>query len=149
MKQAPEGGYGLDDDPDRIDLDVVCGFLANEAYWSKGRPRRLIEKTFHEATRVVGLYGPDGATVGYCRAVSDEVVFAYLCDVFVLEPHRGRGLGRELVREMVDGSPLRDLRWLLGTVDAHDMYRELGFREPSFRIMERPGPNFETDPTAE
>ncbi len=149
MKQAPEGGYGLDDDPDRIDLDVVCDFLANEAYWSKGRPRRLIEKTFHEATRVVGLYGPDGATVGYCRAVSDEVVFAYLCDVFVLEPHRGRGLGRELVREMVDGSPLRDLRWLLGTVDAHDMYRELGFREPSFRIMERPGPNFETDPTAE
>ncbi len=128
---------------------MVCRFLAEVAYWSKGRPRELIEKTVREATRVVGLYAPDGATVGYCRAASDEVVFAYLCDVFVLEGHRGRGLGKRLVREMVDGSPLKDLRWLLGTADAHEMYRELGFREPSFRIMERPGPKFADDPPPE
>ena len=149
VKRELEGGYELDDDPGRVDLDVVCEFLGNEAYWSKGLSRELIEKTFREASRVVGLYGPDGSTVGYCRAASDEVVFAYLCDVFVLEEHRGRGLGRELVREMVDGSPMKDLRWLLGTVDAHEMYRELGFRKPSFRIMERPGPKFAADPPPE
>lgn len=149
VKHELEGGYELDDDPTRIDLDVVCDFLGKEAYWSKGRSRSLIEKTFREAARVVGLYAPDGSTVGYCRAASDEVVFAYLCDVFVLESHRGRGLGRELVREMVDGSPLKGLRWLLGTVDAHDMYRELGFQKPSFRIMERPGPKFTGDPQPE
>jgi GNAT superfamily N-acetyltransferase len=149
MKRELKGGYQLDDDPGRVDLDVVCRFLGEEAYWSKGRPRDLIEKTFHEASRVLGLYAPDGSTVGYCRAASDEVVFAYLCDVFVLEEHRGRGLGKELVREMIDGSPLRDLRWLLGTADAHEMYRELGFRKPSFRIMERPGPKFADDPLSE
>lgn len=146
MKRELDGGYELDDDPARVDLEVVCDFLAGEAYWSKGRPRELIEKTFREASRVVGLYAPDGSMAGYCRAASDEVVFAYLCDVFVLDGHRGRGLGKELVREMVDASPLKDLRWLLGTVDAHGMYRELGFREPSFRIMERPGPNFTDNP---
>jgi ribosomal protein S18 acetylase RimI-like enzyme len=149
MKRELEAGYELDDDPTRVDLDVVCEFLAVEAYWSKGRPRELIEKTFHEASRVLGLYAADGSTVGYCRAASDEVVFAYLCDVFVLKEHRGRGLGKELVREMVDGSPLKDLRWLLGTADAHGMYRELGFRKPSFRIMERPGPKFADDPPSE
>lgn len=149
MNRTLGQGYELDDDPARVDLDVVTDFLANEAYWSKGRSRDLIEKTFHEASRVVGLYAPDRSMVGYCRAASDEVVFAYLCDVFVLEAHRGRGLGKELVREMVDGSPLRDLRWLLGTADAHDMYRELGFRKPSFRIMERPGPKFAGDPPSE
>ncbi|MBN8867906.1 MAG: GNAT family N-acetyltransferase [Solirubrobacterales bacterium] len=149
MKRELAAGYELDDDPTRVDLDVVCRFLGEEAYWSKGRSRELIEKTFHGASRVVGLFAPDGSTVGYCRAHSDEVVFAYLCDVFVLEEHRGRGLGKELVREMVDGSPLRELRWLLGTADAHEMYRELGFRKPSFRIMERPGPKFADDPPSE
>jgi len=149
VKRELPGGYELDDDPARVDLDVVCDFLIDEAYWSKGRPRELVEKTFREASRVVGVYAPDGSTVGFCRAASDEVVFAYLCDVFVLDEHRGRGLGKALVREMVDGSPLKDLRWLLGTADAHEMYRELGFRKPSFRIMERPGPKFAGDPPSE
>ena len=149
VKRELESGYELDDDPGRVDLDVVVDFLSNQAYWSKGRSRELIEKTFWEASRVVGLYASDGSTVGYCRAASDEVVFAYLCDVFVLEEHRGRGLGKDLVREMVDSGPLTELRWLLGTADAHDMYREFGFRKPSFRIMERPGPKFADDPPSE
>lgn len=149
VERRLEDGYVLDDDRSRVDLDVVCDFLSGEAYWSRGRPRELIEKTFREASRIVAVYAPDGATVGYCRAASDEVVFAYLCDVFVLEEHRGHGLGRELVREMVDVGPLRDLRWLLGTADAHELYREFGFQKPSFRIMERPGPKFAGDPPVE
>jgi GNAT superfamily N-acetyltransferase len=150
MKRELADGYELDDDPGRVDLEVVVDFLANEAYWSRGRSRDLIVKTFREASRIVGLYAPDGSTVGYCRASSDEVVYVYLCDVFVLEEHRGRGLGREMVREMVDGSDLlRDLRWLLGTADAHGLYREFGFQKPSFRIMERPGPKFAGDPPPE
>jgi len=149
VRRRLDSGYELDDDPGRVDLDVVCDFLANEAYWSRGRPRELIEKTFHEASRVVAVYADGGELVGYCRAASDEVVFAYLCDVFVLKGHRGHGLGKEMVREMVDGGELSDLRWLLGTADAHGLYRELGFRKPSFRIMERPGPKFAGDPPPE
>ena len=149
MRRQLDHGYELDDDPARIDEDVVCRFLIEDSYWAKGRPRDLVVKTIREASRVVGLYGGDGAMVGYCRAASDEVVFAYLCDVFVLDGHRGKGLGKEIVREAVDNGPLADLRWLLGTGDAHEMYREFGFRKPSFRIMERPGPKFAGDPPSE
>jgi len=143
VKRRLGGGYELDDDPGRVDLDVVCRYLSEDSYWARGRPRDQIVKTFEGAARVVGAYDSDGNTVGYGRATSDEVVFAYLCDIFVLDEHHGHGIGTELVREIVDNGPLRDLRWLLGTGDAHDFYRGFGFREPSFRIMERPGPKFD------
>ena len=90
-----------------------------------------------QATRVVGLYH-QGAQVGFCRAVSDGVSFAYLADVYVLPDHRGRGLGEELVREMVEGSGW-NVRWLLHTGDAHALYRRFGFGDPSPRVMERGG----------
>ena len=149
MKRQLADGYELDDDRNRIDEEVVYRFLSEESYWALGRSREDVLKTIHGASIVVGAYDPEGAMVGYARAASDEVVFAYLCDVFVLDGHRGRGIGKEVVREVIDNGPHPDLRWLLGTGDAHEMYREFGFRKPSFRIMERPGPKFADDPPSE
>jgi GNAT superfamily N-acetyltransferase len=60
--------------------------------------------------------------------------------VYVLPEYRGRGLGSELVREVVEGGPYADLRWVLHTRDAHDLYRKVGFSEPSNRVMERGAP---------
>jgi len=88
-----------------------------------------------EASRVVGLYH-DGLQVGFCRAVTDRVSFAYLADVYVLAEHRGRGLGEGLVREMVEASGW-SVRWLLHTGDGHGLYQKFGFTEPSPRVMER------------
>ena len=87
--------------------------------------------------RVLGLYN-DGALVGYCRAVSDGAVHAYLADVYVLEEHRGKGLGEAMVREMVDSGELAHARWMLHTGDMQPLYRKLGFGAPSERAMERP-----------
>jgi GNAT superfamily N-acetyltransferase len=126
----------LDDDPDRIDVDAVHDFLSNHAYWAKGRPRETVERTVREASRVVGLYA-DGSQIGFARAFTDGVAAVYLADVYVLPGHRGRGLGVELVREMVEGSPWTDRKWLLHTRDAHDLYRRFGFGAPSERVMER------------
>jgi GNAT superfamily N-acetyltransferase len=80
----------------------------------------------------------DGEQVGFARAVSDGVAVAYLADVFVLPEWQGRGLGTALVREVVDGGPLAQLRWLLHTRDAHAVYARLGFGAPGERLMERP-----------
>jgi ribosomal protein S18 acetylase RimI-like enzyme len=130
------GGFELDDDPERIDVDAVHGFLCNEAYWARGRPRETVARLIREADRVVGVYA-DGRQIGFARAFTDGVAIAYLADVYVLPEFRGRGLGVELVREMVENGPYADVKWLLHTTDAHDLYRKIGFGEPSEKVLER------------
>ena len=138
MRLELRGGYELDDDRARIDVDVVHDFLANHSYWAAGRPRETVEQLVSEAQRVVGLYAAD-AQVGFARTVSDGVAFAYLADVYVLPEHRGRGLGFELVRFTVETGPFARLKWLLHTADMHALYCcKLGFGAPSDRLMERP-----------
>jgi GNAT superfamily N-acetyltransferase len=137
MRRELEGGYELDDDRDRVDVGVVHAYLSGESYWAKGRARPEVERLVAEATRVVGLYAPGGEQVGFSRVVSDDAVFAYLADVFVLEPHQGRGLGLEMVREIVDNGPQAGLRWLLGTKDAQDLYAQVGFGPVSEIMLER------------
>ncbi|MEA2521160.1 MAG: hypothetical protein QOI81_806 [Actinomycetota bacterium] len=133
------GGYELDDDPSRIDEEVVWRFLSEESYWAEGRSRELTSRLIQEASRVVGLYSPDGATVGFCRVLSDGATMAHLFDVFVLPEHRGRGLGVELVREAVELGPHADLPFFLGSLDGQGLYRKFGFDVPNERQMMRPG----------
>ena len=137
MKRGLPGGYELDDDRDRIDVDETHRFLSTEAYWAKGRPREVVASLVRDASRVVGLYH-GGAQVGFARVVTDGTAIAYLADVYVLPDHRGRGLGLELVREAVDNGPFADTRWILHTDDAHELYGRLGFGPPSAMLMERP-----------
>ena len=136
MKRALPGGFELDDDPARVDLDAVWAFLSTEAYWGRERSRNEVQRQIGEASRVIGLYR-EGRQVGFARVLSDGRI-AYLADVYVLAEHRGRGLGVELVREAVDDGPQRDLRWLLHTRDAHGLYEKFGFGPPSDRVLERP-----------
>jgi GNAT superfamily N-acetyltransferase len=134
-------GYELDDDPSRVDIDTVHRYLSEKSYWAKGRPRQEVQRLVEEATRVVGIYASDGSQVACCRVASDGAAFAFLGDVFVLEGHRERGLGREMVAEAVERGPQSNLRWFLGTDDAHGLYAGYGFGRPSERIMERPPPD--------
>lgn len=137
MRRELADGYELDDDAGRVDIDAVHAFISGESYWAQGRSRALVERLVWEATRVVGLY-KDGAQVGFSRAATDGATVVYLADVYVLAEHRGRGLGLELVREMVENGPLADRTWLLHTRDMHPLYAKLGFGPPGDRLMERP-----------
>jgi GNAT superfamily N-acetyltransferase len=132
-----EGGLELDDDKARVDTAEVYRFLADESYWARGRPRETVERLIREASRVVGLYEGD-RQIGFCRAFTDGVAIVYLADVYVLPEYRGRGLGEELVREMVENGPYASLKWLLHTEDMHPLYRKFGFAEPNYKVLERP-----------
>jgi GNAT superfamily N-acetyltransferase len=134
-----DDGYEFDDDPARIDLDAVWAYLSADAYWGRWRAREHVERQLATAWRLVGVYSPSGAQVGFARAVSDGVALAYLADVYVLDAHRGRGLGTDLVRVMVEDGPGRDFRWLLHTDDAHALYGKFGFAPPDGTYLERPG----------
>ena len=141
MREAHEG-YELDDDPTRVDVDTVWGYLSTEAYWGRFRTRDDLAAQLASAWRVVGAYdAATGAQVGFARAMSDGVALAYLADVFVLEAHRGHGLGHALLRVMVDEGPGGHFRWLLHTDDAHGLYAGHGFRPADRTAMERPRPS--------
>jgi GNAT superfamily N-acetyltransferase len=136
VKRELGDGIELDDDKARIDRAEVHRFLSEVSYWAKGRPRETQDGLIENAARVVGLYDGD-RQIGFCRAATDGTSFVYLADVYVLEEYRGRGLGEALVREMVEGSELAELRWLLHTTNMHPLYRKLGFAEPDYKLMER------------
>jgi GNAT superfamily N-acetyltransferase len=130
-------GLQLDDDRSRIDVAEVHRFLSEDAYWAIGRPRETVERLVDEASRVVGLYDGD-RQIGFCRAFTDGLVVAYLADVYIVPEYRGRGLGEELVREMVENGPFAGVRWILHTEDMHGLYRKVGFAEPNYKVLERP-----------
>jgi GNAT superfamily N-acetyltransferase len=117
----------ISDDPADVDLAVVHEFLRS-SYWARGIPRETVARgvahslpfsLFHRSRQV-----------GFARAISDRATFAYLADVFVIEEHRGLGLGAWLVETMLAHPELSGLRrWLLVTRDAHGLYRKLGFTD--------------------
>jgi len=120
------GEFVISTDPARLDLDVIHGFLTN-CYWAKGIPLDVVARSI-ENSLCFGVYDGSGAQVGFARAVSDLATVAYLGDVFVLESHRGRGLGKWLMECIMQHPGLQNLRrWILLTRDAHGLYSQFGF----------------------
>jgi N-acetyltransferase len=134
--RATMGEYEIDDDPARVDVAAAISFLTTEAYWGRWRGGEDISRQIAAAWRVVGAYDRSGAMIGFARASSDEGT-AYLADVYVLPGHRGTGLGKAIVRAMVEDGPGSGWRWMLHTSDAHGLYRQFGFTRPNGRYLER------------
>ena len=133
------GKYEFDDNPGRVDKNAVWEFLSTQAYWGRYRTRADFEAQLASAWRVVGVYDTAGGRqVGFARAVSDGVAYAYLADVYVVPDARGAGLGKELVETMVDRGPGTSFRWTLHTADAQGLYQQYGFAVPDGGWLERP-----------
>jgi GNAT superfamily N-acetyltransferase len=133
IREWTRGEYTISSDRQRLDIDVIHGFLS-ASYWAQGRTRERVTQSI-EHSLPFGLYHGE-EQVGFARVLTDYVVLAFLADVFVLESHRGKGLGRWLVEVVTDLPELRPIRrWLLGTRDAHDLYRQFGFVEPKPNVL--------------
>jgi GNAT superfamily N-acetyltransferase len=138
--ESRRGEYAISTDRERLDVGVVHRFLSEEAYWSPGVAREVVERSI-ENSLCFGLYHGE-SQVGFARVVTDRAAVAYLADVFVLPGHRGRGLGKWLVETVLAHPDLAGLRrFFLGTADAHALYERYGFRpvDPG-RMMERGAP---------
>ena len=132
------GDFLISTDQARLDLDLIHGFLANASYWAKGIPRDVLARSI-EHSLCFGIYDGKGAQVGFARVISDFATYAYIADVFVLESHRGRGLGKSLMECILQHPALQGLRrWNLTTRDAHALYSQSGFKPLKFpeRYME-------------
>lgn len=135
---AVRDGYVVSNDPGRLDREAIWRYLRT-SYWSPGIARDVVERAIDNSSLVFGLYAPQGAQAGFARVVTDRARFAWLADVFVLEEHRGRGLGVWLVETVVAHPDLAGLRFVLATADAHGLYERFGFGPvDAARMMERP-----------
>lgn len=133
----------LSDDPARIDLDRVHGWLAS-SYWTPGIAREQVERQ-NAGSHCLGAYHPEHGQIGFARVISDRASFAWLADVWVDEEVRGQGIGRRMVSWFVDHPGYATVRrFALTTADAHGVYAALGFTplmRPE-RLMERLSPQF-------
>jgi GNAT superfamily N-acetyltransferase len=118
-------GYTISSDKSRLDVALIHDYLSRRSYWAEGRPLEVVRRSI-EHSLCFGVYGPDGQ-VGFARVVTDCATFAWLADVFILEEHRGRGLGKWLIETAVAHPDLQGLKlFLLATRDAHELYRRYG-----------------------
>jgi len=136
------GEFLISTSHERLSLDVIHGFLT-DCYWANGIPREVVLRSIEHAL-CFGVYDGKGAQIGFARVISDFATIAYLGDVFVLETHRGRGLGKWLMECIIQHPALQNLRrWILTTRDAHGLYSQVGFapvKAPE-RFMERHRPD--------
>ncbi len=141
------GDYTISTDRAKLDLDVIHTFLSMESYWAVGRPRDVVQRSI-ENSLPFGVYHGE-RQVGFARVVTDYGTFAWIADVFVLTPERGKGLSKWLMEVIVTHPELQGFRrWLLGTRDAHGLYKQFGFiplKRPE-RFMERPDPAMKESP---
>ncbi len=136
-KKIGSTNFMISTNPNRLDVPMLFEFLTN-SYWGKGRDFELIKHSISRSLNV-GLYAED-RQIGFARVVSDEMTFAYLADVFVIDEFRGKGLGKWLIDTILKLENFHpEINWLLGTKDAHGLYEQFGFSvtKRTERIMEK------------
>jgi GNAT superfamily N-acetyltransferase len=117
--------FTLTTDPAKMDAEAIWVFLS-QTYWAKARPRPVFEQALRNSLCFGVFHGE--RQIGFARAITDFATYGYLADVYILEPYRGRGLGRWLVKSVLDHPELKDLRrWALVTRDAQQLYADCGF----------------------
>jgi GNAT superfamily N-acetyltransferase len=135
-------GYLISDDREQLQVNTIHQFLCNDAYWSPGIPLATVEKGIAHSF-CVGVYLEE-QQVAFARVVTDYTSFAWLCDVFVLEAHRKKGISKWMMQFIMNHPNLQGFRsWFLGTKDAHQLYAQFGFKpleDPTrFMAIRKPG----------
>ena len=119
------GDYLISTDKAKLDLDMIHDYLSRQSYWAQGRSFDTVRHSV-ENSLCFGVFQGD-QQVGLARVVTDYATFAWLCDVFILESHGGKGLGKRLIQSVVEHPQLKELKlFILATRDAHELYRRYG-----------------------
>jgi len=119
-------GYYISTEKSKLDNKLIHKYLSEESYWAKGIPLSTVMRAI-ENSMCFGIY-IGSKQAGFARVTTDKATFAYLADVFILPPHRGKGLSKMLMEYIIAHPELQGLRrWMLGTADAHGLYAKYGF----------------------
>lgn len=132
-----EEAFFVSSDKQLLDIKVIHDYISNRSYWGQGRSLASVKTSIAESL-CFGIYTSTHQQVGFARVITDKTVLAYLLDVFILEPYRGKGLGKQLIQTILDYEGLESVSWLLSTKDARGLYEQFGFVENTRRHMKRP-----------
>lgn len=125
--EIADNGFIFSDDKQKIDPATVHHYLSTQSYWAQNVPLEVVKKSI-ENSLCFGIY-KDTKQIGFARWITDKATFAYLADVYVEEIYRGQGLSKKLMSLMLFHKDLQGLRrYMLGTVDAHGLYAQFGFK---------------------
>lgn len=123
------GQIVISDEQALLQVEKVHAYLSKESYWAKDIPFEIVKRSI-ENSLCWGVYRK-GEQIGFARMISDYSTFAYLADVYILEAHRGNGLSKLLMHEIMAHPKLQGLRRImLATRDAHGLYAQFGFAAP-------------------
>jgi GNAT superfamily N-acetyltransferase len=119
-------GYTLTTDINFIDTGSIHHYLTHKSYWTQGISLNQVQTSINNSACFGINY--ENILCAFARVISDKATFAYICDVFVLKPHRGKGLSKWLMQSIKQHANFSSLRrWLLATYDAHELYSQYGF----------------------
>ncbi|NLR79762.1 GNAT family N-acetyltransferase [Chitinophaga eiseniae] len=123
-----EGEYTVSTDRSRLDINAIHDYLSRESYWSQNIPFDIVKQSVENSIPFGVYHGQQ--QIGFARVITDNALFGYLADVYILTPHRGKGLSKLLMRIIMNHPVIKGLRrLLLITSDAHGLYRQFGFTE--------------------
>jgi len=132
--ECVKNDYLITTDKSKLDIDMIHSFLSEHAYWAIGRSKDLVDSSIQNSL-CFGMFEPTGNQIGFTRVVTDQTIFAWICDVFILEEFRGKGLGKWMVGVVLEHPYLKNLRYLmLASTDAQELYRKYG----GFQALENP-----------
>lgn len=122
--------FSINTNKSKIDVAYVHRFLSS-SYWAENIPFDVVQRSI-DGSLCFGVYEGE-QQIGFARVITDEATFAYLCDVFIDEAYRGKGLSKWLMETILSYPSLQGLRrFMLATKDAHELYRQFGFTALTF-----------------
>ncbi|TDF99200.1 GNAT family N-acetyltransferase [Paenibacillus piri] len=132
--QIQFGDYSISDDKSYLQVGTILRFLA-QSYWANQRSEEAVRKSIDNSICYGVYHGP--RQIGFARIVTDHATMYWLCDVFVDDDYRGQGIGKRLIETIAGADALQGLTGILGTLDAHGLYEQYGFRKDESRFMRK------------
>jgi len=130
--------FTISTDPGKLDIPYIHAWLSEQSYWAREIPRSIVEASV-KGSMCFGVYLGD-RQIGFARVITDKATFGYLADVFIDEEFRGQGLSKWMMETILSHPELQGFRrWMLGTLDAHGLYAQFGFRplDQPERVMQK------------
>ncbi|MEC7263532.1 MAG: GNAT family N-acetyltransferase [Bacteroidota bacterium] len=119
--------FYISEDKGKLDVPKIHKEVTS-TYWGRGR---TMDQTLMTIDKCVcfGLYADKDEQVGFARLLTDSLIFAYIMDVVIFDPYKGKGLGKKLVKYILERPDIQTVKTVaLKTKDAHSFYESFGFK---------------------